>query len=371
MKMKGWNDFLVLLTVAIGLIVVLLIFGAISGPVKTGEVVTVASLSFGKIGIVANIPSKIIQIPDFVSGELQSEVLRAIPQLEFKTSIFGSNRESFEIEVPEWLINDMSNAMVTAGIHVDSNKLGNFVLKWNGKELYNGKPEDLLNVYIPEQYIKQSNTIEMYAESPGLAFWASNYYLLKNIEIVLEYGPAKIIPLTLNPSDIESFDYAEVRFYASAAVPLLIKVNGKEIYNKVPRGIDKANFGLADAPLRSGPNLISFNSERALKVKDVEVRLFLVSGEASKTRNFNLSTKAYNLLRMGYRGRIDVQVTKIERPGSLKLKLNGKTLPLDSIKEGINSAYFSLKDVEIGSNELELSGTGSFDVQEVRVLVEG
>ncbi|MBL7206109.1 MAG: hypothetical protein ISS36_00750 [Candidatus Aenigmarchaeota archaeon] len=369
-KLKGWNDFFILLIVALGIIVSFLLIGSFVGPITTGNIEEITVLNFGKLGIVTNIASKIVEVPDFVSGELQAETLKTIPQLEFKSSVFGSHKEGFDIDIPEWLMDDMNNIRMTAHVDTSSNRVGDFAVRWNGKEIYKGKPEDELDVYVDKQYIKQSNTVELYADSPGVAFWAENYYFLKDIEIKLEYGPAKIIPLILEPSDIEKFEHADLRFYATSAVSVVVKVNGKTIYEKVPRGVDVAKFTLADAPLRSGPNLVSVNSDRPLKMRDVELKLFLVSDEVSKKRDFDVSAKAFNSLRLGLRGRIDAQVTNIERQGSLELKLNEKKLPLGIVKEGVNTVYFSMNDVQIGSNTLELSATGSFDVQKVIVGIE-
>ena len=84
---------------------------------------------------------------------------------------------------------------------------------------------------------------------------------------------------------------------------------------------------------------------------------------------FNLTDFQYNSLR-SLKGRIDMRVDKVSSPGSLKVKLNEKQLSSPAAAVGTIPVYFTADDAQMGMNVLDISGTGSFYIGEIKVGIE-
>ena len=359
--MKGVDDFLVLLAVAIVIIIVF----SLTGPISTGQFEQIASFSVGDVGAVSNLPSRSIQLGSLTIGEPQKESLKSMPQLEVSTGLFDSKKYEFDVLVPDWLISDAKNVRITADVN-DANRLNDIVVKWNGKEFYRGKP-DAVSFSISKEFVKSSNVFSIYAEGPGLAFWASNYYMLRNVDIDAEYGTAKIIPFQMLGQDIESFSRAELDFYGIGSNPLAVKVNGKEIYAKTPRGAEKIMFDFSNTSLKAGTNVLSVFSEKPVNLYDAKLNIFLSTSLVTRTNTFDITDMQYNAIG---KGRIDIRVDRVSSQRGLKVQLFGRQLTAPQPSAGILSVYFSKNDAQIGRNTIDMSGTGSFYIGEVKVGIE-
>ncbi|MCJ7816809.1 MAG: hypothetical protein MUP55_03035, partial [Candidatus Aenigmarchaeota archaeon] len=87
-------------------------------------------------------------------------------------------------------------------------------------------------------------------------------------------------------------------------------------------------------------------------------------------RTITIPKDKYDLFIQGYRGKIELEVTRITRQGSMSIRLNDKDLSVPPIEKGTNVILFTEKEATEGSNTLKFSGTGGWDVGEVRILME-
>jgi hypothetical protein len=187
----------------------------------------------------------------------------------------------------------------------------------------------------------------------------------------LEYGPAKLISFEIFPRELEAWNKGEVSFYSTGSGALSIKINGKEIYNQRPGITNTVGFEYNDAPLKVGNNIISLSCpDGVLNLQDVNLKVFLLTNEVVRTRDFNITSVYYNFLKQGKKGRIDYKIDSITREGTLRIKLNNRALSVPAPITGLNSVYFTADHANEGENTLEFSGTGSWYISDVGVGVE-
>ena len=368
---KGVEDFVYLLIVAIVIIVALSIFSGIGPFIAPAENFTVISeFSLGPVGFAYDYPARTESLGSFAVGETQRELLKSVPKMRVIAGLFGAESNEYRIDVPEWLRETMKGVKITFSVE-DRAPYGNLIIKWNGKEFYNEQASGAVTVTINSEYVKSSNNLEILAGSPGWYFWANTVYEIRNFNVNLEYGPAKLIPFEIFPNELESWNKGELSFYSIGTGTLSVKINGIEIYNQNPDLSNAIGFEYNDAPLKVGNNIISLSSpEGVLNLQNVELKIFLLTNEIVRTRDFNITAGQYNALKQGKKGRIDYTIDSISREGILKIKLNNNMLSVPAPVTGLNSVYFTSGQAREGENRLEFSGTGTWYISEVDVGIE-
>jgi len=251
----------------------------------------------------------------------------------------------------------------------ETNSYGNLKVKWNGvvvldKAVGTGGQR----IALEKSMIKGSNKVEVSADGPGWLFWATTVYNIRSFKASVAYGPEKIFSYELAPSEIQNLDTLELTFTPSGQGSLAIRANGQQVYSAKPSGPTKVEFGLTDAPIRAGDNLLVFSSNTPLYVAGANLRVLVFGGRLEKERSFNITQQQFDLVNTGQRrGKIQVEVLAINRPGSLELTLNSNRLDTRDIKQGQNTVLFGVSDISVGENTLKLSGTGSYNIGTVSV----
>lgn len=363
------DDFIYVLSAGLIVLVFAFILSGLGPWISPGDYQTsVINFTVGNAGVMSDAPTRTDSFESFVVGEVQSYELKAIPQFMVGTSWLGANLQKYNIIVPEWYLEDIRSIRITFNVY-DTNKYGNLVLKWNGLEvekevLGKGRQE----IIIEPEVVKGSNNLEVYAEGPGLFFWASTVYVLRDFTVNVEYGPKKIIPFQILGSELEAFSKGEIEFYATDTTSeLTIKVNGVEIFDEVPRGPEKAEFDYVDVPLKAGTNILSLSTEGYVNLHDVDLNLYLLTNEAVRVRRFTVTDEQYGLFDYGYKLIVNFDVEEIAREGSLNVRLNDKTVRVGSVDEGMNSVIFDKDEVIKGENEIGFSGTGGYVIGEASI----
>ncbi len=370
---KGVEDFLYVLVAAI---VIMIIFALISPLVPTGgtpgEMEKMEEFTLGSVGFIEEVPAKSIILGSFTVGRTQVETIRSFDRMEVQSSMFGRQGHKYTVVIPEWYRDLMEDIKID--FRVDStNMYGNLVVKWNGKTIYQDEAHPrTYHVEVDRNYVENTNSLEVYCEGPGVMFWASTVYRLKDFKVNLEYGPVKLVPFELFQNELQAFNKGEISFYAVGDAELNIKVNGVNIYEQVPTGADSVEFQFTDVPLNMGDNILSFSTVGGpVQMFDTKLRVFLLTNEISRRRTFNISAEEYGSLRQATgKGRIEYVIENVAREGSMRIRLNGNDLAVPVPAEGTNIVYFTSNQAQEGENELEFSATGSFDVSTVRVGVE-
>lgn len=374
-QLKGVEDFIYVLAAAL---ILILVFAAISAiiPVGPGGVVgniSIAEFALGGVGYSGDYEASSISLGSFDVGEIQKENLRSAPQLSLSSSLLGSQKETFTINILSAYQDSLRDVVISFDVF-ETNGYGDLVVKWNGREFYRGRasPRDY-NIIIEKASVKSSNTLEIYCDGPGLMFWASTVYTLRNFNADLEYGPSKIFAFTLSQGEIEAWDRGEVSFYGfGTGDKLTLEVNDVEIYEQAPSGPTTITFNYTSAPLRVGQNLLTFKTDTGVfTLQNAGFKIFLLTNLVAKQRSFELDSDQYGrLVDMGYAGRIEFSIESIERTGTLDIELNGKDLTVPALRTGWNSLTFTDTEAQAGTNTLEFSGNGFWDISEVKVRLE-
>jgi hypothetical protein len=360
--------------VFIAAVIILAIFGIISfvspwfAPVNN---VTVASLSIGEVGAVTDYAARSIALRTFAVGEEQTESLVSSPELEISRGWFGGNDEVFSIVVPDYYLETARGVRISFNVY-DTNRYANLKFKWNGvvmeEDDYDTGFHSLL---IGSEDVKPSNTLTVMCDGPGMMFWASTVYQLRNFNVNLEYGPERVIPFEMLPSEMQNFERIDVTFFATGTGTLEVKANGVSVYQGHPSGAATMSFNLFDAPVHAGQNIMTFiDRDGTYTLQDTDLKIYLATSNVEVTRGFNMSQENYNLMLQGFQGRVNFFIDNVASPGSLEIILNDKVVPVSTPQVGWNTASFTSGDAVVGENVITFSGTGNYQITSARIELE-
>ncbi len=372
--MKGVEDFVWVLIAAI---VILLALSLLSGtyilPGPAPNVSYITTFSLGSVGYLAELPARTYNLNGISVGEDQIERLKALDNLQIATSWFGAQKAEWIINLPEWAKDWQKGLKISFDV-VQTNRYGRLIVRWNGAEVFarDASPR-VYEIVIPKDDVLSENKLEIVAEGPGLMFWATTVYQLKALSVDLMYGPAKIVPFELTGPELEAFSKGSLSFYGypkEDGSNLSIRVNGVEIYNKLPSGPDEANFSMLNVPINLGQNLLSlYVANGTVRLENTKLQLWILTEKVERERSFNITEEQYNQIAAG-RGRIEFDVEAIKKGGALKIELNGNLLSVPEISTGTNIVTFTANQAKRGLNSLRFSSTGAFDIGDVRIGIE-
>ena len=357
------DSFVYLLVIAVVLLVVISLFsGSFTAPPEETGLVTVEEFSLGTVGASEGKVTQTISLGNLNVGETQEELLKELGVVEITQGLTGGNQEEFTVLVSQAFL-EMKKGVRISFTVLEAAALGNLHLQWNGKEFYSAAPSGLTEFEIPKDFVFGENNLKIWADGPGIQFWAATSYTLRNFRVHLLAGPHKIVPFELLPSELQTFERGEVSFFGGGSGTLTVKVNGASIFSKTPSGTEKAEFTMSTAPLNAGSNVLSFSSSDSNLLSGTVFRLYTLENQLIKTRSFDLTESQVKS------GKITFTVNKIIKSGVLEVRLNEKKLDLQLLQEGDNPVAFSAEDVVEGKNTLRFSGTGAWDITSVKVGV--
>ncbi|MFC2144007.1 hypothetical protein ACFLQO_01425 [Candidatus Aenigmatarchaeota archaeon] len=367
------DDFIPVFIAAViflAIMVLITVFVSFPGAVMN---ISVTSFSVGEVGYLTDYPTKTLDLKSFSVGETQEETLKSMPQIVVYRNILSANPESFVIGVPEWYDTTMRGIKLDFSVFRQSSiQFSKLVIKWNGLDVFReGGIADTHSIYIDKANVKSSNTLEIDTEYNAWWFWATATYTLRNFNVNIDYGPERLIPFNLLASDLQGFNKGQVNFDGSGGCDMIVRVNGVDVYDGTPDGDTKIEFTYQEVPLAPGGNIIAFVSKAGVcELRDAEFKVFLIGNEVTATRGFDVTNDNYNLLNQGFMGKIDYKIDSVMRTGSIVIKLNGASIHAPSPHTGWNTATFTISDVNQGENEISFSGTGAFDISDVRIMLE-
>jgi hypothetical protein len=336
-----------------------------------GNYKSLASFDLGKVGFSDTEVSRTARFGSFTLGQTQAETLKEMSTLKVSQGYFGADPKLFDIRVDQNVLNNMKDVKVTFDIG-ETNLYANLVIKWNDKIVFDKLANlNRYDVVVQPEDVKELNTLEVSAGNPGPYFWAATYYELKNFKVLGEYGPEKFMSFKVYPNEVEAWSKGVLHFYTTGGQKgeITVKLNGKEIYRKtnpehlVTRELEYSEIGNV---LKIGDNILSFKSNDVFEIDDVEFEIQLSTGSLTKERDFEVSMEDVNLLRSGD-GEIEFNVKSVYRQGVLNIKINNNQLNVQTVRSGENKIKFDSNDVLEGTNTIIFSGTGSWDIDDVKI----
>jgi hypothetical protein len=236
--------------------------GSASMPL-TINVQNAGSISFAK---------RSIALGDFsISFIAQSKTLDSQENIQVSKGAFSENKLSLVGMLEESELADASDARIQMVIS-DTNDLGNLVVNFNGRGLYNGRANiGQLNIPLNVSSLSTSNVARVSASSPGWMFWASSTYSIRSASMVVNFkgATANVIKVNLNPNEVANFDHFTLSSLVSYRPPvpdLKIKVNSQIAYfGSVPvtaLNIDLKKDILGNPLIIGENNTISFSFDK-------------------------------------------------------------------------------------------------------------
>ncbi len=378
-------SFAVLLVVAFILIGLLIAFGTPladwGGGGITGNYRSLTSFSsLGSVGFSEQNVERSMSFGSFVLGRPQTENLKiggatSLPNVKVSSAAwFGITQpdtKKFNVQVGQHVLNDLRSVKVSFDTG-ETNLLSNLVIKWNGKVVFERIAN--LNHYefpIEKDSVKSSNVLEISAADPGFQFWASNTYNLKNFKIIAEYGDEKFFSFEIFPNEMEAWHQGNLRFYTTSSQTgeITIKLNGHQIYREQdPSHLVSIKLNYSDIAhiAKIGDNILSLKANNVFQIDNLKLDIVLSTTRAERTREFNITEDDYNLLGRG-KGEISFNVERVLKEGNLNIELNGNDLNVQDVGIGENEIEFTTSHASKGLNTLKFSGTGGWDISEVKV----
>src|SRR3989338_9544281 len=185
-----------------------------------------------------------------------------------KKGVFSEQTDVLTVVVPD--LKHTKNLLLSLEVKEVTGKL---IILVNGDQVFNDqiKAGSMAPITVPQNLLKEQNTIIFAASSPGLAFWRTNEVSLNDIKVVadvtsVESQSSRSVFLV---SDTEQKNLQKVvlKFQPSCKFEevgtLHVSVNGKLIYSSVP-DCDLAMVPIEFSPetLHAGENELVFRTEK-------------------------------------------------------------------------------------------------------------
>lgn len=293
----------VLLAIIIGLIIIFILL--IPPPERAkllGEKTSLGgSIEKGEEAIKKTTKELLLQeTPGFLSYLKEKEIEKLIPSTHIFTKtkpLILEERDSLTVKkaafsslVPEiyFDLEDLEHVnQVLLDLSIESSYGGNLIILLNEKEIFNKKTNKFVPLKLPKSLLAKKNVLTFKVSSPGIAFWKTNQYILKNLKIVAEV----IVVSTqkskhlfyLNPTEAENIKEAKLRFSLNC-VPekkgyLEVKLNQYPIFSGVPENCgDLFYYPLPLEIIQSGNNWLTFKTEEG----DYEITQTAIKLQLSK-----------------------------------------------------------------------------------------
>lgn len=379
------KSFAVLIVVAFIVIAILMAFGT---PLAewgetgtTGNSKLLASFpSIGNVGFSEQNVERSVEFGSLVLGRPQTGNLKiggaeSLPNLKVSSpawfGLAAGDSKTFNIRAGQEILNDLRGAKISFDMG-ETNLLNNLVIKWNGKVVF----ERIANlnhydVSIESSSVKGSNVLEVSAAGPGLQFWASNTYNLRNFQIIAEYGDEKFFSFEIYPSEMEAWSRGTLSFYTTSGQTgeITVKLNGHEIYKQQnPTHLVSINLEYSDIAniAKIGDNILAMKANKIFQIDSLNLDIVLSTTRAERIREFNITEEDYSLLGRA-KGEISFDVDRVLRQGEMSIELNGNDIAVNTVEVGENKVEFTSSEASEGKNILKFSGTGGWDISEVKV----
>jgi len=265
----------------------------------------------------------------------------------------------------------------------DRKENGELVVTLNDKAVYNARVNagQKLIVALPvDSIVKGENNIKIYAAGAGIKFWATNSYLLSDINLVTySYTGTEAVKtqtIILSKEEFAGARYAKLSAFikqmSESSAKVTIMLNGDEIYGSIPK-TDSFAIEIPASKLHN-TNTLQWSVARGGKY-DVEFGRFMV---LSSEKNAKIKTYSFNVLQSEYLAASTGNLDCILRVTQENDTVSGADLMDVGINGVTNSYYFSNYKIEedvcsmliAGSNTLELSATEDVTIDNMKLTIE-
>ncbi|MFH0889762.1 MAG: hypothetical protein V1836_01290 [Candidatus Aenigmatarchaeota archaeon] len=340
--------------------------------------IDVASMPQFFLGFTKEDKARTINYDSFVIGANSSMNIREVLVQDIANGLFSYKDLSLEINLQPATVTEAVAGSVSLEI-TSTNNYGNLAVSWNGKEYYNDKPAaGKIDVNIPKEAIKESNTLIVKSTGPGARFWASSFYALQNVHFDIITKSKRSLFFDVFPEELPTWSAGVLNFrradYSSADGTLKASINGKAIYGRFPKQTDSIEIGPSD--IRSGKNVITLESDSTFSLSNVFLNVFLWRNRTpGVSTSFKLNGDDLFLLNSSkFSGVVEINVGSVLKPAAIEVRFNSsrgiKSIFITELKDTID-AEFGADQVNEGNNTMTLLSDGSMEIKSVDIFLQG
>ena len=293
-----------------------------------------------------------------------------------KKGVFSEQTDVLTVVIPD--LKHTKDVLLSLDVTEVTGKL---MILMNGEMVFNDevRPGSLAPIAIPQNLLKEQNTIAFAASSPGLAFWRTNEVSLNGIKIVADITSVEAQSsrnvFLVSETEQKNLQKVVLKFQPSCNVqevgPLDASINGKLIYSSVP-DCDLAMVPIEFSPetLNQGENEVVFRTEKG----DYLLTHIVVQSDLKEvefpTYYFDLSYEEYRKIVDGdKRVRLSLNFVDVVARKFGDIIFNGHTLYFDT-KE-VSYVLDVSDDVVQGTNALKIKPRKTLEVREMRADLLG
>jgi hypothetical protein len=186
--------------------------------------------------------------------------------LNIKNGLFGELDQELEFSLSDA---DTLDKLSLSFAVIESK--GNLILTLNGKQIFNQKisKNRIETIELPKEYLEESNKIRLQVSPPGLVFWSSNKYYLKDIKLRKEFElihSSEVLDFSISSSERNSITNSELDFFIFCNGELgesnimKISLNNHLVFSKLIACMsEEYNIELDEEDFESGVNELRFS----------------------------------------------------------------------------------------------------------------
>jgi hypothetical protein len=202
-------------------------------------------------------------IPTFsLASKTTSAVLKKITSLSVSKSVFDKKIYSASFDA------DLANAdNIVLSLNIKEGE-GIISIKLNNDEIYSGNPKGTLTLQLDKANLKETNTIEFSVSSPGIKFWATNQYIVENLQIAADVtdvsGLESSGSFVVTSTEKDNLETSYARFFVDCLSTDIGKIdvliNEHNIYSSTVDCGSYQKIEFSPTYLLSGQNEIKFKT---------------------------------------------------------------------------------------------------------------
>ena len=247
---------------------------------------------------------------------------------------------------------------------------GDIMIKLNGYTIYEGRITAAdMPITLPKEYLIEKNVLELSAKSPGWKIFSSNYYLIRDFNLIKETTTKKTkatrsfsVDITDNRITKASLDYF-INCNRESKGDLTITLNDKQIFQDEVfcQYLDKRTLTLTKEYLNDeGRNTLGFEiNEGDYNLDELKLKMTL---EKSTHPSYAFKVSSDNLK----------TVLKITFPTETNNKvtvfLNDKQFTVDTTNREYKRDISEL--VKLGTNTMRVEPQETLEITKLQVLTE-
>ncbi len=290
--------------------------------------------------------------------------------MEIKSGLFGSQDQSLEFRMDE--LENVDEATLSFAI-LESR--GNLILTLNGKQIFNQEisADIVKEVELPVEYLEEENNLKLKVNPPGFAFWMTNKYSLKDINLNENYEKSQtsdILEFSISSSERNSIQDSDLDFYifcrGEPGIANIMKVylNDNLLFSElVPCINEEHSVDIDEGYFETGVNELEFTvSGGNYLVSDIVIDNE-VSGDVYSSYTFYIPEEIYD--------GDDQFYLFLDMYGDDKLAdiiINDYIIDMDT--SNTFKEYDISDKVKEGNNYIEIKPLTEFRIDEIRVYYE-